>query len=1127
VTARLIRWCTRHHWVVIGAFMIIASLGELARRRLASDVIPDLSEPNIGVVVDWMGHPAPEVSRYVTTVLTRALSTVPGAADVRGSTMAGMAYLDVTVKSTTVLESVRRDIIARIASSRPSLPPSVRIQVGPIASSTGWILQYALTDPSLVSSSFDLRRLQDDVLRPALLRIPGVVEVASVGGAFREVRIDLDLPELRKRSLAAGDLIADLRAVFASHNGLAPLSPPQLVALPVAAAHGLVGTKLGDVATIRWAKDMPAGIADLNGVAAVGGIVVAKRDADVVAVAEGVKRTLAEQFGSLAGRPGATPALPTPPGQASAQVTVVYDRSELVNRVRHTFLRAIVEEIAVVAVMIFLFLLRLRSALVPLFTLSAVLLLTFGAMWLFEIPATVMSLGGIGIALGMAVDAEIVALEASHRRLESVGRDVPLGTRNSRLIAAAQTFAPAVLTALTTTALAFLPVFAFSGEAGRLLRPLALTKMIVIAAAVVVTVTLGPALRNRFLRGRITPEFAHPLTRGLVRIYRPFVHFALRRPTLTLVTAGIAVLSCLPIVMRLGAEFLPRVDEGDLLYMPTTLPGVPPDEAARQLVLQDQALSRFDELATVFGKVGRADSATDPAPYSMIETTIRLRPRSEWPSVTRRRWYSSWAPDPLKAVLRLLWPDSAARTRAELLAELDKAVRLPGWTAAWTAPARGRMDMMSTGVRTPVGLRIVSPDPERLNTLGVELRSLLEPLPGTKSAVFESLGGETWLSFEGDPEAMRRHHVDPSAVQSLAAFITAGGQVGDIDENGHRSRVRLGVQMSERKQGSAATQPDILDLTGRGLPDLLRGVTISSTLGPAGDGAVTTGSESSAAGAGQLVPLALVGRPMFVRYPAELRADKGELCAYLYVDLQDGTDVEGYVENGRRRLDAASLSKEFVLAPGERLDWIGQYQLLDRGRKRLYWIAPLVMLSMLGLLLLQFRNATEAALVLAAVPFALIGSVWTLYILGYPMSAPVWTGLLSVIGLATQTGVVMVVYIDAAFYRRVREDRIHTPADIIDAHAEGTILRLRPKVMTVATMAAGLLPLLWTEGAGAEIMKRVAAPMIGGLVTSAILTLEVLPVLYTIWRTRQLRKAQRLGTSIAFVVGSAPPWARH
>jgi Cu(I)/Ag(I) efflux system membrane protein CusA/SilA len=1087
VIGRLVSWSARHHWAVIIAALGLAIAGDLARRGLARDVVPDLADPQIALVADWMGHPAPEVAAAVAKPLTAALADVPGAKAIRASTMSGMAYVDVVFPSADGLEAAHREIAARVERMRAALPPNVRIYLGPTASTTGWVFEYALTDRARVSSALEMRRFQEDVLKPALAAIPGVAEVASVGGDLRQVRIDLRPRELRDRGLAYTDVVAAVRPVFDAAGpglarGVARVSIADLEALPVGSVH------LRDVALVREVEDMQTGLADLAGVRAVGGIVIAKRDANITALTDEVKRTIAREARKLPHR-AADPERLDSGIAADVHVSTAYDRSDLAGRVKKTLLGALAEEVGVVVLVILLFLLHARSALVPLATLPVVLLLTFGAMWALGVPATIMSLGGIGIALGMAVDADIVALEASHRRLETLDPQAAPADRRAKLLAAAQSYAPAILTSLLITALSFLPVFAFTGETGRLLRPLALTKTLVVASAAIVTLTLAPALRDRLLRGRVIPEFANPLTRGLVRLYRPFVRFALNRPALTLTTAGLALASCLPIVTRLGGEFLPRVDEGELLYMPTTRPGVPAEQAALQLFWQDFAMSKFDEVATVFGKVGRADTGTDPAPYSMAETTIRLRPRSEWPKIPRHRWYSSWAPSPLARVLRLIWPDATPRTNRELIDELDKAASLPGWRSAWTGPARARMDMMATGVRTPVGVRVISPDPQRLDEIGTAVRNVVNAVPGTRSAVFEATGGETWLSFDADAAALARFGVDPAAVKGAVDLFTTGGQLGEIqDEHGRLLRVRLA--------------PDVPDLRPRGPADQLRELTVRSS-----------------GAAAQPVPLALVGRPAYAVRPAALRTEHGDLCAYVYVDLEDGADVQRFVERARRDVDAAVAAGQVRLGPGERIEWTGQYGLLIAGQQRLAWIVPLVLLSMLGLLLWQFRSLTEALLVLASVPFALVGSFWTLYLLGYPLSAPVWVGLLSVVGLAMQTGVVMVVYIDEAFYRRVREGRLRSREDIVAAHAEGTVQRLRPKIMTITTMAVSLLPLLWADGAGSEIMRRVAAPMLGGLVTSAFLTLEVLPVLYTIWRHRQLRRAIALGVPIAAIVG--------
>jgi Cu(I)/Ag(I) efflux system membrane protein CusA/SilA len=1070
VIASVVAWCVRHRLVVVVAALVLAAGGELGRRSLSRDVLPNLSDPQIVLVVDWMGHSADEVSTSVTRVMTRELETIPSAAAVRGSSMTGMAYVDVVFRASSNLAAGREAILDRVRRMRADLPANARVQVGPAASSTGWIFQYVLADPTHAQSPVTLRRLQEDVVRPALAAVPGVVEVATVGGRVQEARVEVRTGELEARDLAFTDVVSSLPKGGDVRDDLAALAQRTVSR---AAADG-APIRIQDVARIQVVDEMPIGVADLDGAlrVVVGGIVVARWDANLPAVAAGIQRTL----GELAAR--------MPP---SVRVVGAYDRQDLNVRVEGTLVRAIAEEVAVVALVILAFLLDWRGALVPLTTLPLVLLLTFGAMWLFGVPATIMSLGGIGIALGLAVDADVVALEACHRRLEGAAHPTSPEDRRAKLAAAALSFTPAILTSLLITALSFLPVLAFSGETGRLLRPLAFTKTLVIAAAALVGLTVAPVLRELLLRGRVIPEFDNPLTRALVRLYRPLVHFALNRPALTLLTAALALASCVPILGRLGGEFLPRIDEGDLLFMPTTLPGVSAEDATRDLRKFDRMIGAFKEVAAVFGKVGRADTATDPAPPSMAEITVRLRPRSEWPRTVQTRWYSAWAPSWLRSALGLVWPEEQASTTAELVERLDRATRLPGWTSSWTAPARARLDMMSTGVRTPVGIRIVSTHPARLDELGTALRGVAMRVPGTRSAVFESLGQETRLAFDADAEAMTRLGADPALVRSTADLIMAGGQVGEIERDGRRLRLVV-----------------IPELRIRGQADQIRDVTVR-----------TTGH-----GTDDAVPLALLGRPSFKQTPAMVRAERGETVAYVYVDLREGVDLAGYVDLAKREVAQALSKQEIRLEPGERIEWAGQYELLAAGQRRLFWIVPLVVVSMLGLLYLQFRSVTEAALVLLAVPFALVGSFWTLFLLGYPLSAPVWVGLLSVVGLAMQTGVVMVVYIDEAFYRRMRDGKLASRDDIVAAHGEGTVQRLRPKLMTVTTMAAGLLPLLWAEGAGAEIMKRVAAPMIGGLATSAFLTLEILPVLYTIWRHRQLKEAARLGVPIEKVVGT-------
>jgi Cu(I)/Ag(I) efflux system membrane protein CusA/SilA len=1079
VILKLVSFSARHPVAVLLSTLITIFACLFAERKLVRDAIPDLSDPQVVLIAEWMGRPAERIASEVVKPLEDSLREVADVTAVRGVSMSGMAYVDVVFASKSELSRGRADILERVSKLESRLPEGVRLYVGPEASSTGWVFQYALMPPEktqtmpMAESGHEtseralrsLRSFQDDVLKPALSAIPGVAEVATLGGHPPGILVKTSADQLRSAGVAFSDLTSSLSAALEKnpHATPAELQVAPLSTGPAATAQA----RTGRVATVISTPEMASGVADIDGATpAVGGIVIARRDADVRAVTDQIKAVLHRE----------RPHLPD-----QARLGVVYDRSELTAGIERTLLRALSEEVAVVALIALLFLLHLRSALIPVVTLPLVVLITFAVMRLFGVTATVMSLGGIAIALGLAVDAELVALDACHRRLQNGG-----GTgenRRANLIAASAAFAPAILTSLMIAAFAFIPVFAFEGETGRLIRPLAITKTVVILAAAVVALTTAPALRQVLLRGRVVAELDNPLTRGLVRLYRPFVNFALSRPAFTLVTALLFALSCLPVATRLGSEFLPRIDEGDLLYMPTTAPGITPEEAALELERQDLDISEQPEVALTFGKIGRAETATDPASWGMAETTIRLKPRDQWPKGYTRRWYSDWAPAPLKRVLSKVWPEEVSRTTAEVVAALDRSTQFPGWVNAWTAPVRARMDMMTTGVRTAVGVRIVTEDLARLDVLGAAVQAAAARVPGTKSANYESLGGERRLTFEPDPAALARYGVEPALAARTADLLLTGGLIGQSRPKAPEGNTTATfTPRNVRVSLEAPWHPKRPE-------DMLRDATVRAR-------------------SGQPVALGLLGRPVFVSEPAVLRSEAGAPCAYVHIDVADGEDLGGYVERARASV-AGALTGSSGLKAGERLEWTGQYPLLRAGERRLALIAPLVALSMLGLLLLQFRSIPKALIVFASVPFALVGSVWTLYFLDYRLSAPVWVGLLSVVGLAMQTGVLMIVYIDDAFERRVRAGRMQTREDVIEAHAEGTVLRLRPKIMTILTMGACLLPLLWADGAGAEIMRRIAAPMIGGLVTSAFLTLEVLPVLYTIWRVRQLEAARR------------------
>jgi Cu(I)/Ag(I) efflux system membrane protein CusA/SilA len=793
-----------------------------------------------------------------------------------------------------------------------------------------------------------------------------------------------------------------------------------------------------------------------------------------------------------------------PPG---VEIVTTYDRSGLIERSIDTLKHALAEEMIVVALVITLFLFHLRSALLPIVSLPLAVLLSFVPMYLLGVPSTIMSLGGIAIAVGATVDAEIVMVEACHKKLEHAPPGLSRAERAGILAQAAKEVTPAIFFSLLVIAVSFIPVFGLNGEAGRLFRPLAFGKTFLMLVAAVLSVTLAPALRDLLLQGRIRPEAQHPISRAIISVYKPFVYVALRRPVTTILIGAFAVVSAVPLYFRLGSEFMPPLDEGDLLYMPTTMPNLAIGEATRQLQRQDAILKSFPEVRTVFGKVGRAESPTDPAPLSMVETIVALEPQSRWPTVREPRWYSSWAPGFVKRPLGLLWPEERTETWEELVAKLNAATKLPGWTNAFTMPIRTRIDMLTTGVRTPVGVKIFGADLGAIERAGRGVEATLGRIKGTRSVLYERSLGGTYLDIVPDRDALQRYGLQVDDLQTVIESAVGGAPVTVTVEG--RARFAVSLRYKEDFRSSAQAIRGVLVP----LPDRASG-------GGAGMG---TGADAPAgaapSGAARQVPLAELARVEMVEGPPMIKDEGGLLVGYVYVDVEPDRDIGGYVNEAKAAVAGAQQSGEIVLEPGMHLAWTGQYEKLAEMRDRMALLVPLALVIIVVLLYLQFRHATEVLIVLLSIPFALVGAVWLLYLLDYRLSTAVWVGVIALVGLAAQTGIVMIVYIDQAFHRRLRAGKIRDLNDIVWAHMEGTVQRVRPKLMTVSTMLIGLVPLLWARGSGADVMKRIAAPMVGGLLTSAFLTLEIIPVVYTYWRYAQLRRAQRTGRPLAEICG--------
>ncbi|NUP12181.1 MAG: efflux RND transporter permease subunit [Polyangiaceae bacterium] len=1070
--------CARYRALVLLLGVALGIAGFASMRRVQLDAIPDLSEAQVIVFTEWPGRSPTLMEDQVTYPLVTALLSAPRAQEVRGQTMFGMSFVYVVFEDGTDPYWARSRVLEYLSSAKERLPTEVTPRIGPDASGIGWVYQYALVDQSGKHDLGELRTLHDYSVRYALASVPGVAEVARVGGFEPQYQIRLDPARLRARGVSLSE-IADAvrrsngevggrliemseREYFVRGRGYLG-SQADLESVVVRADERGAPLLVRDLGSVQMGGEIRRGAADWNGEGeVVSGIVVMRYGENALDVIDRVKSRIDEL----------KPTLPE-----GVEIVTVYDRSSLIERAIRTLRHALVEEMIVVAAVVILFLLHLRSALLPIISLPLAVAIAFIPMWALGVPATIMSLGGIAIAIGATVDAEIVMVEASHKKLEQAPDDISDEERSKLLSAASREVTPAIFYSLLIVAVSFLPVFGLTGQAGKLFRPLAFTKTAVMLSAALLSITVAPALRDYLLRGKVYPEHKHPVSRAIRRVYEPFVHVALRNPKTTVLLGVLAVLAAAPLVPRLGSEFMPPLDEGDVLYMPTTFPGISIEEAKHQLQIQDATLRQFPEVENVLGKVGRAESPTDPAPLSMVETVVQLKPKEAWRTKYQKRFYHGWAPTFTRPVLTKIWPEFRPMTREELVDEMNQKLRLVGWTNAFTQPIRNRVDMLTTGIRTPIGIKIYGHDLDAIERAGSAIEGLVRRVPGARSVLFERQSGGTYVDIVPDRAKLARYGLQIDDVNGIIESAIGGEPVTTTVEG--RARYSVNVRYAEDFRSSPAALADVL-------------VPV-----PGPDGA-------AARAGGEHVRLGDVAEVRVSSGPPMLKDESGLLVGYVYVDVTDERDVGSFVDDARKAVDAAVARGDVTLPAGGRLRWTGQYELMQETRERMKLLVPLTLLAVVLLLYLQFRSFTEVLIVLLSLPFALVGSVFALYLLDYHVSTAVWVGVIALVGLAAQTGVVMIVYIDHAYERRLREGKIRSLDDIIEAHAEGTIQRVRPKLMTVGTMLCGLVPLLWATGSGADVMKRIAAPMVGGLVTSAFLTLEIIPVVYTYWRNEQL-----------------------
>ena len=1029
---RVIEWSVHNRFLVLLASIAIVGAGLWALRTTPLDAIPDLSDVQVIVQTDFREQAPQIVEDQVTYPIASEMLKVPGARVVRAFSFFGLSLVYVIFEDGTDIYWARSRVLEYLNGIRRQLPPEVEPALGPDATGVGWVYEYTLESDSLDLA--ELRTLQDWYIRYQLTAVPGVSEVASLGGFVKQYQVEVDPERLRAFDIP----VTEVSRAIGLHNidigarvlemggreymirGLGYLrGTVDIENVAVGATPNGTPIRVADVATVQVGPAPRRGVADLDGRGeVVAGIVVMRFGSDALETIERVKVRLAEINDGL---------------PAGTRLRPAYDRSDLIHRAIETLREKLVEESLIVAAVALLFLLHFRSALVAVVTLPLGILISFIVMRWIGVNADIMSLGGIAIAIGAMVDAAIVMIENMHKHLE---RAEPDTSRWDIVLESAKQVGPPLFFSLLIITFSFLPVFALEQQEGRLFKPLAFTKTFAMAGAAFLAITVVPVLMGYLVRGRIRPERANPVNRVLRFVYRPFIDFALRRPWIVASAAVVMLAATVFPWQRLGSEFMPPLQEGSILFMPTTVPGASIAQAREIMRYQDSVLASFPEVETVLGKAGRAETATDPAPLDMFETTITLRPREEW---------------------------RPGLTQAGLLAEMDRAVALPGVTNAWTMPIKGRIDMLATGVRTAVGIKIFGPDLDTLQALGEEAERIVRNIPGTRSAFAERGVSGYYVDIDVDRPEAARYGLNVGDIHG-AIMATVGGMDATMTVEG-RERYAVNVRYPRELRDDLQN---------------LREVLVAAPNGPQ-------------------IPLGQVAGVEAVRGPMAVKTENAFPVTTVFIDIE-GRDIGSYVEDARR-IVAAQLD----LPSGYSLTWSGQYEFMERVRERLGVVVPITLGIIFLLLYLNFRGIGESLIVMLTLPFSLVGGIWFLWLLGYHTSVAVWVGFIALAGVAAETGVVMLIYLDEAFHRHRREGRLRSPADVAAAVREGALERLRPVVMTVTAITAALIPIMWSSGTGADVMKRIASPMVGGMISATVLTLLVIPAIYLLWRRWQLR----------------------
>ncbi|MFO1433690.1 MAG: CusA/CzcA family heavy metal efflux RND transporter [Candidatus Competibacteraceae bacterium] len=1060
--SRLIETSARNIFLVLLATVFIIIGGIYAVYHTPLDALPDLSDVQVIIYTDYPGQSPQVVEDQVTYPLSTAMLSVPKSKVVRGFSFFGASFVYVIFEDGTDLYWARSRVLEYLNFAAGRLPRGVTPSLGPDATGVGWVYQYVVLGAQRTLA--ELRTLQDWFIRYQLAKSQGIAEVASVGGFVQQYQVIVDPRKLQAYGIPlsrvgevigasnrdVGGRVVELAETEYMVRGKGYLRGTDDLEQLVLKAEGGVPIRLRDVARVELGPDERRGLTELNGEGeVVSGIAIARYGQNALDAIHNIKNKLAEIAGGL------------PEG---VSIQAVYDRSDLIYRAISNLSRTLIEESLVVALVCILFLFHVRSALVAILMLPVGILIAFIIMYSLGINSNIMSLGGIAIAIGAMVDAAIVMIENAHKRLE---RAEPSQSRLDILIGAAQEVGPALFFSLLIITVSFLPVFSLEAQEGRLFKPLAYTKTFAMAGAALLSVTLVPVLMVLFIRGRILPEHRNPLNRFLIWIYRPIIAGILRFKTLTLLVAlALLAFSLLP-ASRLGSEFMPTLNEGTLFYMPATLPGLSITKAAELLQLQDRIIKSFPEVESVYGKAGRAATATDPAPLEMFETVINLKPEEQWRS---------------------------GMTIDKLITEMDRALQLPGISNAWTMPIKARIDMLSTGIRTPIGIKVFGKNLEEMERLAREIEAVVKTVPGTTSAYAERITGGYYLNIEPDRAALARYGLTVGDLQEVIATALGGETVTTTVEGRERFGVSVRYPRDLRSDPQTIATQVLVPIPPGMMPPQGPFTRMGSGQEP---------NHVDATG-GTMIPLGQLANVSLSQGPPGIRTENALLSAYIFIDIRD-RDIGGYVADAQQ-----AVRERVQFKPGYFITWSGQFEYMERAKERLKVVVPLTLLIIFVLLYLNFQRLTETLIVMLSLPFALVGGIWLMGLLGYNLSVAVAVGFIALAGVAAETGVIMLIYLDHALTaikaRRQAAKEPLTRADIHAAVMEGAVERVRPKIMTVVAIMAGLLPIMWSHGTGSEVMRRIAAPMVGGMISSTVLTLVVIPAIYALVKGWGLRR---------------------